>query len=233
MKSNPDKRTGSEFDRFAADYSSLHKQNIAISGEEPTYFADYKLRCIERLVGKNFADPILDFGCGVGILTERLGEHFPQVHGYDPSSESLDIARERSRSTFHDQESSIPDNHFGLVVLANVLHHVAPNDRDDLLKRIVSKMRTDSSRLVVFEHNPINPLTRYVVSRCEFDADAVLLWPWQLTALLRRSRFNSLSRKFIVFFPSAFSYLRGIEPSLAWLPLGAQMMVAGQMSGVD
>lgn len=229
MKNDSDKCTDSEFDRFAADYHSIHKQNIAISGEEPTYFADYKLRCIERLIGKDFVDPILDFGCGVGTLTERLSERFGQVHGYDPSSDSLDIARGRSRSTFHDQESSIPDDHFGLVVLANVLHHVAPIDRSDLLKRIAGKMRVDAGRLVVFEHNPINPLTRYVVSRCEFDIDAVLLWPWQLTNLLKHNGFSSVSGKFIVFFPSAFSYLRGIEPYLGWLPLGAQVMVVGRL----
>jgi SAM-dependent methyltransferase len=229
MGNTPDKTSGSEFDRFAGDYASLHQQNIAISGEEPAYFADYKLHCIERLVGSSYREPVLDFGCGIGMLTERLSHRFVEVHGYDPSSESLNIARGRSASTFHEQESLIPDNHFGLVILANVLHHVAPNDRDALVRRVASKLRKDSGRLVVFEHNPINPLTRYVVSRCEFDADAVLLWPWQLSRLLALNGFTSVRTKFIVFFPSFLASLRGLEPYLGWLPLGAQMMVVGEL----
>lgn len=229
MGNTPDKASGSEFDRFAGDYASLHQQNIAISGEEPAYFADYKLHCIERLVGSNYREPVLDFGCGIGMLTERLRHGFVEVHGYDPSSESLNIARQRSPSTFHEQESQIPDNHFGLAILANVLHHVAPSDRAGLVRRVASKLRPGSGRLVVFEHNPINPLTRYVVSRCEFDTDAVLLWPWQLSRLLTLSGFTSVSKKYIVFFPGFLAGLRGLEPYLSWLPLGAQMMVVGNL----
>jgi SAM-dependent methyltransferase len=227
MGNAPDNTSGSEFDRFAGDYASLHQRNIAISGEEPAYFADYKLHCVERLVGSNFREPVLDFGCGIGMLTERLSHRFSEVHGYDPSSESLNIARGKSASTFHEQESLIPDRHFSLAILANVLHHVAPSDRNALVRRVASKLREGSGRLVVFEHNPINPLTRYVVSRCEFDTDAVLLWPWQLNRLLTLNGFTSVSTKYIVFFPGFLAGLRRLEPYLGWLPLGAQMMVVG------
>ncbi len=218
----------SEFDRFASDYASRHKANVALSGEEPGYFADYKLACIERLVGSDYREPILDFGCGVGMLTERLGRRFAEVHGYDLSSECLAVARQRCRATFHGDESSLPDGHFGLVVLANVLHHVPPPGRSDLLRRVASKLRPGTGRLVVFEHNPLNPLTRYVVSRCEFDVDALLLWPWELRGLLRSCGYRSIRDRYIVFFPRALSPLRGLEPLLGWLPLGAQtMFVAG------
>jgi SAM-dependent methyltransferase len=225
MGTLPNNDSGNDFDRFAGDYVSIHQKNIALSGEEPGYFADYKLHCIERLVGRAYREPVLDFGCGVGTLTERLNGVFPEVHGYDPSPASLDAARERVTCSFYNDESSIPDRHFGLVILANVLHHVPPPERPDLLKRLAGKLRKGSGRLVVFEHNPINPLTRYVVSRCEFDTDAVLLWPWELTRLLKGTGFRAINRKYIVFFPGALAALRGLEPYLAWLPLGAQMMV--------
>ncbi len=29
-------------------------------------------------------------------------------------------------------------------------------------------------RVYIFEHNPYNPVTRYLVATCEFDRDAVL-----------------------------------------------------------
>ena len=68
----PGKGQGGDFDSFAADYVSIHQQNIAISGEDSTYFADYKLGCLQRLAGEDFRQPVLDYGCGIGILTERL-----------------------------------------------------------------------------------------------------------------------------------------------------------------
>jgi hypothetical protein len=36
----------SEFDKFADEYHSLHAANIAISGEGPEYFAEYKIKDI-------------------------------------------------------------------------------------------------------------------------------------------------------------------------------------------
>src|SRR5262249_48876371 len=184
----------------------------------------------ERLVGRDYREPILDFGCGVGTLTERLGRRFAEVHGYDLSSESLTVARQRCGAPFHRDESSLPDGHFGLVVLANVLHPVPLTPRSDLLRRLARKLRPGTGRLVVFEHNPINPLTRYVVSRCEFDVDAVLLWPWELRGLLGSCGYSSISKRYIVFFPKVLAALRGLEPLLGWLPLGAQtMVVAGRV----
>src|SRR5882757_9681316 len=65
------------------------------SGESPTYFAEYKLKCLERLGAK---EPVLDFGCGIGNLTEQLVKTYQRVHGYDPSSESLELAKPRAPS---------------------------------------------------------------------------------------------------------------------------------------
>ena len=37
-----------EFDKFAEEYLSAHAQNIKISGEQPDYFARYKIEEIRR-----------------------------------------------------------------------------------------------------------------------------------------------------------------------------------------
>ena len=39
-----------EFDRHAATYNQLHQTNIALTGEEPAYFADYKMRDFKALL---------------------------------------------------------------------------------------------------------------------------------------------------------------------------------------
>jgi SAM-dependent methyltransferase len=211
------------FDRYADSYDVAHRQNIAVTGEDPAYFARYKREVLLRILGPGFAQPVLDFGCGIGNLTGLLADVFPTVHGYDPSAKSIAIATRRTqRATFHADLARVPHRHFGAVVLANVLHHVPPGERAALL-RDIADLLAPRGRLVVFEHNPFNPLTRYAVATCPFDEEAELLWPWETTRLLTAAGFRDVRLNFIVFFPRALARLRPVEPSLRWLPIGAQV----------
>jgi SAM-dependent methyltransferase len=141
-------------------------------------------------------------------------------------------ARERcNQAIFCDDPEALPGEHFGIVVLANVLHHVPPPKRAELVEWLRDLLRPARGRLVVFEHNPYNPLTRRAVAQCEFDDDAILLAPGELVQLLSQCGFKAIHRRFIVFFPRALAALRPLEPSLGWLPLGAQMMVVGTSPG--
>ena len=80
----------------------------------------------------------------------------------------------------------------------------------------------------VFEHNPLNPLTRLAVKRCEFDADAVLLNHGKIKGLLKNANLEISKDSFIVFFPFKSSIFRSIEKAIGWLPLGAQQYVVGR-----
>lgn len=221
-----------KFDRYAATYIDLQTKSMAASGEPPQYFARYKLECLERLVAGVFSQPVLDFGCGVGMLTAELVRRFSDVHAYDPSAKSLQQARHAApKAVFHGTLDDAPDGSFALVILSGVLHHVPPGERAALLERAMSKLRPGHGRLVVFELNPLNPLTRHSVALCPFDNDAVLLWPWQARALLVSAGLTRVERRFIVFFPRALAALRGIEPHLGALPLGALMMLVGTRPG--
>jgi 2-polyprenyl-3-methyl-5-hydroxy-6-metoxy-1,4-benzoquinol methylase len=217
-----------KFDAYADDYVAVHQQNIAITGEKPEYFAIYKLRCLERLVGASFDQPVLDYGCGVGMLTQQLGGRFPQVEGYDPSEQSVTSARKRApRTRFHTSLADVPNGRFGLVIMSGVLHHVNPPERDGVIRQAIQKLRPGDGRLVVFEHNPLNPLTRRAVAQCAFDDDAILLWPWEARRLLRGAGLRAVTLRFIVFLPRLLAPLRFIEPHLGAVPLGAQVMLVG------
>jgi len=216
-----------EFDRYAGSYEALHAENVAPSGEAPSYFAAYKQHVLERMLGKGFERPILDFGCGIGALTTLLARSFRQVHGYDPSTESVRLARASAPAAqFFERSDAIPRSHYGAVVVANVLHHLPPAERGALLANVTSLLRPEG-RLVVFEHNALNPITRRVVAACPFDEGARLLYPWQVKALLRGAGLRDVGLDFIVFFPKALRIARGLEPRLAWLPLGAQVCAWG------
>lgn len=227
MAESFDPQHKAEFDKYAQSYEEMHRASIAPSGESTEYFATYKQRFLQRLLGEDFAQPVLDFGCGIGNLTRLLAESFPVVHGYDPSSESAELARTRApRATFFDDPEALPKAHYGAAVLANVLHHVPPPNRPGLMEIIVRTL-APGGKLVIFEHNPLNPLTRRVVAACPFDENAELLFPWMTKKLLRGAGLKRIALDYIVFFPHGLAAMRGLEPKLSWLPLGAQVCAWG------
>ena len=215
-----------KFDEYAARYDALWADSIRASGEPTEYFLQYKL---ERLRGLGLPKglPLLDFGCGVGNLTQCLSEYFEDVEGYDPSVESIRVARGRvPGSRFHTAPASVPDGHFGAAVLSGVLHHVAPRERASLLGLVRQKLAPGGT-LIIFEHNPFNPLTRRAVEACPFDDDAELVWPGTLRRLVRGAGFLNVRLDYIVFFPRLLRALRPLEPYLGRVFLGAQTMTLG------
>jgi SAM-dependent methyltransferase len=216
------------FDQYAGRYEDLHAASVTASGEAPEYFARYKLGCLERN-GVRRGDPVLDFGCGIGGLTRLLTDQYAEVHGYDPSPASLARAEVSAPgAVFHADLATVPEGHFSVAVLSGVLHHVPPAERE-LLLASVRRTLAPGGRVFVFEHNPINPLTRRAVAACAFDDDAILLWPWEARRLLRGSGYDRVRLDYIVFFPKALGFLRHLEPKLRWLALGAQVMVVGHI----
>jgi 2-polyprenyl-3-methyl-5-hydroxy-6-metoxy-1,4-benzoquinol methylase len=216
-----------EFDKYASDYEAMHAASVAASGESTVYFADYKVAVLQRL-GVKPTDPILDYGCGIGNLTERLFPAFEQVHGYDPSTKSLEVAQGRApRAVLHQDVANVPDRHFECAVLSGVLHHVPPAERLELMQTVRTKL-APRGRVFIFEHNPFNPLTRRAVATCPFDHDAVLLWPWEAKRLTKSAGFRPVRVEYVMFFPRAFAALRPLEPRLGWLGLGAQSLTIGE-----
>ena len=219
----PQSQPQAEFDAYAESYRAMHEKSVAASGEDVSYFSIYKTQCLQRLgVGRDQA--ILDFGCGIGNLTQELTPHYDVVHGFDPSEKSLEVCKTRAPSAvLHPSESDIPNARFDIAVLSGVLHHVPPPDRTDLLHRVGTKLKP-GGRVVIFEHNPLNPMTVHIVRSCEFDDDAVLLWPWEVKSLVRTAGYRDVALDYIMFFPRALAALRSLEPRLRHVAIGAQTM---------
>ena len=53
-----------EFDRFADAYYDQHRENVAVTGESPEYFAEYKIRQLRQIVEREQVgvSRICDFG---------------------------------------------------------------------------------------------------------------------------------------------------------------------------
>jgi len=221
------------FDQFAADYKQVLDKNVALSGEDSEYFAEYKARYLARRLSPDFTGKILDFGCGVGLLSRSLKKNMPaaKLDGYDISCASLScIERElTSEGTFTNDLLQLGED-YDLIVIANVLHHVPVAERSATIQALAGRL-VAGGRLAVFEHNPVNPATRWAVKQCAFDTDAVLLPMRETVAHLESAQVRVVRQDYIVFMPRVLAWFRRFEPWLAGVPLGAQYALLGEKRG--
>jgi len=217
-----------EFDCFSENYRTLLDKTVRLTGNNAEYFAELKARYLARLLGRGFSGKVLDFGCGVGLLSKFLLAHLPKctLHGYDPSSACIEHVDRTvySRGTFTWQDDRL-DSAYDLIVVANVLHHVRVEDRSKTIVDLCARL-APGGYLATFEHNPANPLTRWAVHACPFDKNAVLLWPAEVKNLTRGCLHN-VKLDYITFFPRWAALFYSFEPFLAWCPIGAQYAVVG------
>jgi hypothetical protein len=81
--------------------------------------------------------------------------------------------------------------------------------------------------ICVIEHNPLNPLTRLAVSRCEFDRDAVLLRAGRTLELMSKAGVDKIDSRHFLLLPWDAKPARLIERTLSGVPLGAQYAAFG------
>jgi ubiquinone/menaquinone biosynthesis C-methylase UbiE len=222
----------SEFDKFADNYREIHSQKLRHSGANSEFFCEYKIR--EVVAGESgHPASILDLGCGDGLSIYFFGRVFPktELHGIDVSEKSVRIAAGRGITNaafqvYNGQTIPFDKERFDLVFVSQVFHHIPHELHAGLLEEIF-RVLSPAGRLYLFEHNPLNPLTRYIVSTCVFDKDARVIRAGRLIAACRRAGFQSISRRYTLFFPRHrfFTPLLQIESGLGWLPLGFQYYI--------
>ncbi len=225
-------RTFDDFDAFANDYRSIHTKNIKLAGADSFYFAEMKVRLLQPFE-KNTKLKVLDIGCGDGATELFMQQYFPnwQVNGMDVSEKSIQAAQERKLpnanfSVYNGTEIPLQDESADVVFMAGVLHHVNYKLHQAIVKEITRVLKK-GGRLYLFEHNPLNPFTRYLVNTCLFDKDARLLKSDYSVKLLQQNSFNIIEKQFIIFFPrkGMFSKFIFLEKYLQWLPLGGQYFI--------
>lgn len=220
-----------EFDAFSQRYTHILDQCISFSGEGTEYFAENKALYIARALAPSFSGRVLDYGCGIGLLAKSLLRLLPgaRVDGYDISAASLrELDPELAGlGRFTDNTEELRSD-YDLILVANVMHHIDPRDRPATFRALKERL-VPGGRLMVFEHNPYNPLTRWIVKHCAFDKDAVLLSSRETLRHMAAAGFMSLRRDYITFMPGFLSSLRPWEAHLGWCPLGAQYAAVGRL----
>lgn len=225
-----------EFDTFADEYYDQHRKNIRLSGETPEFFSEYKIRETGNAalaLGRGVND-ILDFGSGIGNSLPAFRTHFPQARltCADPSARSMNIAQQRYPGTeayCHIQGGEIPcaSDSFDLAFAACVFHHIDHGEHVQWLKELRRVVRS-SGLLVIFEHNPFNPLTVHAVNTCPFDANAKLITARALSRAMTSGGWAEPRISYRLFFPHVLGALRPLERYLGGIPLGAQYFVVAR-----
>lgn len=214
------------FDRFAGSYTAVLDRDVGSAA----WFADGKARWLADHFGAAFAGALLDFGCGVGLLAGAVRARLPgaRLVGFDISADCVaqvpaDLA---AWGRFCADPAAIGEG-FDAIVVANVLHHIAPADRDAVIADLAGRL-APGGQIVVFEHNPANPATRWIVAHCAFDDGAILLWPREVARRFVRAGLVDRGRAFLAFAPPGWHRLARFERHLAAVPVGAQFAAWGQ-----
>ena len=232
----PQELAETEFDSYASGYSAgMDNPMKQLLGENAEDFIQVKLRWLLRafpiLHSADASYRVLDYGCGTGTLLRVMRNAGVQVTltGCDISRGMLEEGDRRwpvelRRAELREQqgaEAPFPDAHFDLAIISAVLHHVPVAERPSVyaaLRRVVCP----SGSLVVFEHNPWNPVTRYVVAHTTIDSNAILLRPQETRAGLQVAGFTNVRTSYLMFLPPRLRRLAACEDMLGWLPMGAQ-----------
>jgi SAM-dependent methyltransferase len=222
-----------EFDRHAASYEAALDDAIAFARRDHSFYTEAKVRHLLELA-REIAAPaeldVLDVGCGVGLTDTLLAPAVRTLHGVDVSEQAIgEAARRNPHVEYRVGDAArlpYPDEAFDLTFAICVLHHVGHAERLALVREMRRVTRV-GGRIVVFEHNPLNPLTRVVVARCAFDEDVELLRRGDVVRLLRSADVRVERSRYVLLLPARGALADALERAAAPLPLGAQYYVAG------
>lgn len=118
---------------------------------------DDRMNHVHSLGLKISREKALDFGCGVGRLTQALAYHFNEVFGVDIAPSMIELARkynrhgDRCRYILNDADdlSLFPDDSFDFIYSNITLQHMKPRYSKRYIKEFVRTLSSDG--LMIFQ----------------------------------------------------------------------------------
>ncbi len=229
-----DKQIESEFDAYRSTYRDAVNDAISFSGLKVDFFTKAKAAHLLNLLALKVGTPhnlsILDVGCGVGVYHPLLRGCVGKITGVDLSRECLEEAGISNPDVVyrHYSGSALPfkDDVFDASFAICVMHHVPPSQWANFVSEMARVTRA-GGLVILFEHNPFNPLTRRAVNTCPFDADAVLLSKKMVSEYLLITGLKNVEGRYILTIPAIDGFPLMIDRMFGRLPLGAQYFVYG------
>jgi SAM-dependent methyltransferase len=241
--------TNNTFDRIARDYEQIHNRRLPPGVRSDTFVTQKGVKVVQWLAEAHADQEFcyLDFGCGNGRLfkclttADRLqpliAKGSLRLFGFDTSVDSLKeaetIAGDERICLTNDFAKLPVEIRFDLVISCNVFHHIPPAERAATVQTLRARMKPNAS-MVIWEHNPLNPLTRMIVKACPFDKDVSLMRLNTTRALFESQAFRYVTHEYVNVLPPALHQWPGVkalERTLANFPVGAQYWVMFKKNG--
>jgi SAM-dependent methyltransferase len=226
---------------FPSDYKDDVNHAIAFSGLDMDMFARGKIEDMLDLLRRHGsiapqAAACLDIGCGLGVSHPLQLPSVGHLSGVDVSASAIEIARASNPGIEYRHQAGprlpFEDASFEFCSTVCVMHHVPPENWSSFVAE-AWRVTRPGGLFAVYEHNPINPMTRWAVWRCPFDHDAILLCAGRVLKLLVEQGFEIVTRRYLFFVPIDRPWARRLDRLLRWLPLGAQYVVCARRPQPD
>jgi SAM-dependent methyltransferase len=226
-----------EFDEYKNHYEASIDLAIAFAGKSHAFYTKAKADCLIGLIKAKLGGlsnyRVLDIGCGNGAIHEFLlnSELEINLEGIDVAPEFLEQAHKNfpgvNYRVYDGKRLPFDDGSFDCVFTICVMHHVPPAQWPGFVQEMHRVVRPGGI-VVVVEHNRINPLTTFIVKTCPLDRNAVLVPVGALRRHMSAAGLMELESRYILFSPFDHRFVRAVEGSIGWLPLGAQYVCVGE-----
>lgn len=217
-----------EFDEYASNYDGLLRDPMRdgfVDNRE--FYHRRKWSLILNFLRDQMFDiskmEWLDVGCGKCEMLGYGSGHFGRVVGCDPS---LEMTRNAGKIEVRLQEAPavlpFPDGSFDFATAVCVYHHVEELDRVPLTREVRRVLRPNGTFCMI-EHNPFNPITRFIVGRSPIDVDAHLLTAHTARRYSAAAGLRTIQTEYFLYLPEKFyDKAPWVEGLVGKLPLGGQ-----------
>ena len=93
------------------------------------------------------------------------------------------------------------DNEIDVVYSMSTMHHV-PKDKWQLFLNETYRILKKDGKLIIIDHNPLNPVIQWIVRTNAMDKNAKMLWPLTLRKMLIKSKFHKIKSEYLYFLPT-------------------------------
>ena len=185
MNATPGSVEQTNFDAIAGVYDAVF----------PPHIVEHYLRrraCYVRRHAAAQGHSALDVGAGTGLLAERLSDLGLGVVALDPFPRMLGQLRRRRPDietvVAHGDDIPFPDDVFDLTYSVAVMHHIAEPAQVRRTLAEMIRVTRPGGRVLVWDHNPLNPYWSLLMRRVPQDTGTERLVPLpELVAGLREA----------------------------------------------
>ncbi len=163
MKAINNKKSVDHFDKLAVQHNTNYASVLDASDNENATHSNtihdyFSKKFVKNYTKINKNSVVLDFGCGVGRLTQYFQPKVKKIYGTDASTKMMEVARVKNidkKISYIDSLDEIPEKSLDIVFTNWVLAHIEDESIVQTFIQLKNKLN-DNARICIFEQVPAN-----------------------------------------------------------------------------